>query len=100
MSPFRSIIKWITPPETRPIVEELFVQAQRVREIARQVKSVGHELDGTWTGGARNIFFSHYDPLPGDLDRFANSLESKARSIAAITVWIEVKEWFEDITQR
>jgi uncharacterized protein YukE len=96
MSPYRTIINWITPQEVRPLSNELLKQAQRVRDVARLVRTAGTELDDTWTGGAKIAFFGEFGTLPGDLDQLANSLESKALAIAAITVWEEIKEWFED----
>jgi hypothetical protein len=40
---------------------------------------------------------SQLDTLINEYGRYAGSLESKAGEIARITVWIEVKEWIEDI---
>ncbi len=98
MSPFRTIIQWITPPETRPIVSALFAQAQQVREAKGQVQKVRGELDSTWSGGGKKqSYMSQLDALIREYEHYADSLESKAGQIARITVWIEVKEWFEDI---
>ena len=99
MSPYRTIIKWITPSEARPVANELLNHAQRVRAISNKIKPIHSELDSTWSGGAKRKSLSKYDPLASDLNRFADSLESKAFSIAAISVWIEVKEWFDDIVK-
>lgn len=97
MSPYRTIIEWITPPETRPIVSELLAQAQQVRDLRGQIERVRNDLDSSWTGGAKNSFISNLDSLIHDYGNFANNLETKAGEIAAITVWVEVQQWFEDI---
>ena len=97
MSPYRTIIQWITPPEARPIADALFAIADEVKLISNQVEGVGSNLEGSWRGTAKNIFFSHYDSLPGELDRFASSLEAKAGAVAAISIWIEIMEWFDDL---
>jgi len=99
MSPYQTIIEWITPDQTRPIVSELLAQAQQVRELKNQIQAVRHELDGSWTGGAKNTFISKLDSLMQEYSNYANNLEGKAREIAAITVWVEVQQWFEDITR-
>ena len=97
MSPYRTIIEWITPPETKPIVSELFAQAQLVRDLRSQLQTVRNELDSSWTGGAKNTFVSSLDSLINQYGGYANNLDAKAQEIAAITVWIEVQQWFEDV---
>jgi uncharacterized protein YukE len=97
MSPFRAIIQWITPPETKPIVSELFSQAQQIREAKSNLRKVRGDLDSSWTGGAKNEFIAQLDSLINEYGRYASSLENKAGEVARITVWIEVKEWFDDI---
>lgn len=97
MSPFRTVIQWITPQETRPIVSELFSQAQQIREAKSNLRKVRGDLDSSWTGGAKNEFISQLDALINDYGRYASSLENSAREVAGITVWIEVKEFFDDM---
>jgi uncharacterized protein YukE len=98
MSPFRLITQWITPPETKPIVSELFAQAQQIRTKKNQIKKVKSELGSSWTGSARNSFISQLDSLINEYGRYARSLEEKARNVATTAVMIEIKEWFEEIT--
>jgi flagellar biosynthesis chaperone FliJ len=79
-------------------VTGLFAQAQRVREAKSQVQKARNELDSTWMGGAKKkSYISQLDSLINEYGRYANSLETKAGEIAGITVWIEIKEWFEDL---
>ena len=98
MSPYRSIIKWISPEEVRPVVNELFNQAQQVRNVKNQIYQSRNELDSSWTGGARNSALQKIDALISDFNNYANSLEGKAQQIATVTVWIEIKEWFQATT--
>jgi WXG100 family type VII secretion target len=96
MSPYQKVIKWITPPEAKPIAEKMMQSAQRVRELAKRAKSVEESLQSSWKGKAKDRFSAEYRPLVGDLEKYAALLERRAAAIAAVAVWIEIQEWVED----
>lgn len=97
MSPEITVQKEITPEEVHAIADAVRQCADRAHEIAKKVEGVGEELDGSWMGRAKDLFFLHYEPVPRAIDHFAGSLNSKASAIEAIRVIIEIIQWVEDL---
>lgn len=91
MSPYKEIrySENIVPPEAHAIAASFRREAQRVRELVTQNRSIKGTLDNTWEGISKNKFSGDYDPQIGQLDNYANVLEAKARQIENIhvTIW-------------
>ena len=96
MSPFKTVGKWQTPAEAGRLAAQYRTAASRVLEIAQGVSALRGNLD-SWAGQARDKFFVRYDPLPGELNRFAEVLEQMASKLADSQIWVEIQEWFEEI---
>jgi len=96
MSPYRTVGRWQTPPEAGQIAARYRSAASQVRDMAQRVSGLRGNLD-SWSGPARDVFFARYDPLLGELNRFAEVLEQMANEIAATQIWVEEQEWYEEI---
>lgn len=87
------IKKTFVPPEAYGIAAQFQAQANRVRDLASQLRKVKSTLDATWEGNSKNRFSSGYEPEVSKMDNFADWLEDKANQIERITVtvWEEVR---------
>lgn len=92
MADVRKVVRRITPHEARPIADKLYEIAEQLRRIARDMRSIEQELAPTWSGGAKDKYFSSFTPVPDDLTHFASNIDSKAVAVSAISVLVEVEE--------
>lgn len=90
-----TVEKWITPPQAGSIASEFRAAAQEVREIANKVRNKGEMIRPGWVCPVKDIFFSHFDPCPGELDSFAQQLDAAADDIRNTKVKIYVEEEIE-----
>lgn len=72
---------WFTPPEAHNIASQFRSQARVIREQANAIRKARSTLDGSWEGNSKNNFVSQLDPVPGNLDSYAQWLESAANEI-------------------
>lgn len=97
MSPYRIVRQEIIPPEADEVAAKFEEAARIVRETFPRIENVGAELDASWIGFARNQFFSHFDPFPGDVYRYADLLEELAAKARNIRVWVENRVWYDEM---
>lgn len=81
--------EWITPQEAFEYAARYRAAAAEMREIAHRALNVGHRLDDSWFGNAKNIFDSHFNSFPQEIFAYADSLENMAQQISRIEVWVE-----------
>jgi uncharacterized protein YukE len=67
--------------------------ANEIRELAQEARALGSALDENWEGNARTRFSDHYHPEIGNIQTCAESLESLADRIEAISVTIWETSW-------
>ena len=95
MSPYKDIqtSESIVPSEAHSIAASFRREAQRVRDLAANHRSIKGTLDSTWEGNSKNRFSGDFDPQISQLDNYAGTLEEKARQIENIhvTVWKTVR---------
>lgn len=84
--------KWITPPEAGEIANEYRAAADKIRNIGQRVSQVGTNLDGNWSGNAKNIFGSHFNSFPSEVIEYADMLDQMAHEISNIQVWVEIED--------
>lgn len=73
--------KWFTPKEAHTIASQFRTQARVIREQANALRKERSTLDSSWEGNSRNNFMQLLDPVPGNLESFAQWLESQANKI-------------------
>lgn len=67
--------------------------ANEIRELAQEARALGSVLDANWEGNARTRFSEHYHPEISNILACAESLESLADRIEAISVTIWETSW-------
>ncbi len=84
---------WFTPPEARTIASQFRAQARVIREQAGAIRKAKGTLDISWEGRSKNNFDTLIDPVPGNLDAFAQWLEGKASEIERLQALEYRYEW-------
>ena len=79
------------PPEAHSIANNFRQTASEVRRLAGQLNEIGNTLNATWEGRSKNNFMGEFNPEPGNLNSFADYLESCAQNVErmTVTVWEE-----------
>lgn len=67
--------------------------ANEIRELAQEARALGSTLDATWEGNAKTRFSDQYHPEIGNIIACAESIESLADRIEAISVTIWETSW-------
>lgn len=76
----------IVPPEAAEIAASFRSAADKIRQLSSPLRSAGAALDSVWEGNAHNLFMDAFRPQPGDLESFADWLESTASKIESIRI--------------
>jgi len=72
---------WFTPPEAHTIAGQFRAKAGEIRAQAQAIRRGRSTLDLSWEGKSKNNYFVSLNPMPGDLENYANWLEQKANQI-------------------
>jgi uncharacterized protein YukE len=67
--------------------------AKEIRELAQEARALGSALDANWEGNSRTRFSEQYHPEIGNILACAESLESLADRIEAISVTLWETSW-------
>ena len=96
MSPWRIVQISKTPPEAAEIAACFERAAAEAREGQSRLEHVRTNLFTDWLGNAKNKFFTHFSPFPGDFSRYIQNLEHLADQARSIKVMVEEKIWYDD----
>jgi hypothetical protein len=96
MSPWRTVQIHKTPPEAAAIAACFERAAAEVKGGQTPLETVRLNLFTDWLGNAKNIFFTHFSPLPSDYSRYVQTLEHLADQARSIKVLVEEKIWYDD----
>jgi uncharacterized protein YukE len=83
-----SVPRTFVPQEAHSIAAGFRLQAGRMRDLARQLRDVGGNLNTWWEGNSKNNFFSSFSSEPGNLESYASWLDDQARYIEGMTVTV------------
>ena len=86
--------KTFVPAEAPQIAGQWRGNAQRARDTAAELRSLGGGLDSSWDGNAADRFLGDFLPIHGDVGSLADRLEGYASQVESITVteWESVVE--------
>ena len=96
MSPWRVVQVNKTPPEAVEIAACFERAATEVKGGRTRLENVRSNLFIGWLGNAKNIFFTHFNPFPGDYRRYVQTLEHLADQARSIKVLVEEEIWYDD----